>query len=213
LLKLGISLDKKTIRNIIDSYRRRGEIKKSLSWKQFLRVQVNSIYAMDFFTVDTLLKNRYYVFFIIRHKTREIVQFTITQNPTREFLRQQMIEFSENLNMAVYLIHDNAQQFKLNYLQYDIKQICTSVNAPNMNSVAERFVKSARREALDFFLLISEKQILGILTEYIEYYNALRPHQGIDQNIPQGYKPQSEGEVRKNPILGGLYYHYERRAA
>jgi hypothetical protein len=43
VLKLGISLDKKTIRNIIDNYRRRGKIKKSLSWKQFLSAQANSI--------------------------------------------------------------------------------------------------------------------------------------------------------------------------
>jgi hypothetical protein len=47
-----------------------------------------------------------------------------------------------------------------------------------MNSIAERFVKSPRSEALDFFLLISEKQLRGILTEYIEYYNALRPRGG-----------------------------------
>lgn len=184
-----------------------------MSWKQFLSVQANSIYGMDFFTIDTILCQRYYVFFIIRHKTREIVQFTMTQNPGRELVRQQLIAFSENLKMTVYLIHDNVKQFKLNYLQYNIKQICTSVNAPNMNSIAERFVKSARREALDFFLLLSEKQIRGILTEYIDYYNALRPHQGIDQNIPLGYKPRYEGKVRKIPILGELCYHYERGVA
>jgi putative transposase len=82
-----------------------------------------------------------------------------------------------------------------------------------MNSYAERFVGSVRREALNFFLLLSEKQIRGILTEYIEYYNALRPHQGIDQNIPQGYKPQYSKKVRKIPILGGICYHYESHAA
>ena len=213
LLKLGISLDKKTIRNILDDYRRRGKIKKPLSWRKFISVQANSIYAMDFFTTDTLLNQRFYVFFIIHHKTREIVQFTITQNPTREWVRQQIIAFSECLNKTVYLIHDNAQQFKLDYLQYNIKEICISANAPNMNAIAERFVMSARRESLDFFLLISEKQIRDILTEYINYYNALRPHQGIDQNTPQKYVPQIEGEVRKNPVLGGLCYHYERKAA
>jgi putative transposase len=101
----------------------------------------------------------------------------------------------------------------LNYLLYDVKQICTSVKAPNMNSIAERFVQSVRREGLDFFLVISEKQIRGILTEYIEYYNTLRPHQGIDQDIPKGYTPRSEGKVRQTPILGGLCYHYERQAA
>jgi hypothetical protein len=91
------------------------------------------------------------IFNLFQSKTREIVQFAITQNPTREFLRQQMIEVSQNLNTIVYMIHDNAQEFGLNYILYDIKQICTSVKAPNMNSIAERFVKSARSEALDYF--------------------------------------------------------------
>jgi transposase InsO family protein len=213
LLKLGISLDKKTIRNIIDHYRRREKIKKSLGWKQFLSAQANSIYAMDFFTIDTILLQRYYIFFIIHHKSRAIAQFAITQNPTREFLRQQIIEFSDSLKNSAYIIHDNAAQFHLDFLNFELKNIRISVKAPNMNSIAERFVGSARREAFDFFLLISEKHIRGILIEYIDYYNALRPHQGINQNIPQGYKPQNSGKIRKIPILGGICYHYERGAA
>ena len=82
-----------------------------------------------------------------------------------------------------------------------------------MNSVAERFIGSLRREALDYFRLFSGQQILRILEQYINYYNNLRPHQGIKQNIPIGYKPQISREVRKLPILGGLCYHYERWAA
>ena len=184
LLKLGIHVDKKTIRNILTGYRRQGKVKQSLTWKQFLNVQAHSIYAMDFFTIDTILNQRYYVFFIIHHKSRAIAQFSITQNPCREFVRQQLIEFSDKLKNNVYIIHDNASQFHFNFLHFGLKDIRISVSAPNMNSIAERFVGSVRREALNFFLLLSEKQIRGILTEYIEYYNALRPHQGIDQNIP-----------------------------
>jgi len=55
LLKLGIKVDEKTIRNVLNEFRRRGKGKQSLTWKQFLKIQVNSIYAMNFFTVDTLL--------------------------------------------------------------------------------------------------------------------------------------------------------------
>ena len=35
LLKLGIRLDQKTIRNILSEFRRNGKVKKSLTWKQF----------------------------------------------------------------------------------------------------------------------------------------------------------------------------------
>ena len=44
-------------------------------------------------------------------------------------------------------------------------------------------------------------------------YNSKRPHQGIDQKVPMGYKPQFHGKVLKFPILGGLCNHYWRSAA
>ncbi len=213
LQKLDINLDKKTIQNILSDFRRRGKVRQSLTWKKFLSLQIHSIYAMDFFTIDTVLKQRFYVFFIIYHRTREIALVAITLNPCREFVRQQLIEFGEQLNKLVYMIHDNAAQFKLDYLAYDIKEIRTSVNSPDMNSIAERFIGSLLRESLDYFLLINERQILNILREYIDYYNTKRPHQGLDQQVPIPYTPQKQGRVRKTPILGGLCYHYERIAA
>ncbi len=213
LLKLGIKLDKKTIGNILRDFRRKGKVRKGLTWSKFLKSQIKSIYAMDFFTVDTVLCQRYYVYFIIYHQTREIVDFAITRNPCREFVRQQLIGFGEKLNSLVYMIHDNAAQLNKNYLAHGIKEIRTSVKAPNMNAIAERFIGSVRREALDYFLLISEQQILNILQEYIDYYNSKRPHQGLGQQVPEGYKPQRHGKVRKTPILGGLCNHYDRIAA
>jgi transposase InsO family protein len=111
------------------------------------------------------------------------------------------------------MIHDHATQFNINYIEYGIKSIKTSVEAPNMNAIAERFVGSVRQEVLDFYILINEKQIQRILDEYINYYNSKRPHQGIDQKVPRMYKPQIYGKVQKLPILGGLHHHYSRSAA
>ena len=213
LRKLGIIIDHKTIWNILRTFRRKGKIKINLNWKKFLKMHIETIYAMDFFTIDTIFNKRYYVLFIISHKTREIVRFAITENPTREFVRQQIIEFENQVSRLVYMIHDNAFQFNLNYLSYSIKEIATSVKSPNMNSIAERFVKNARVEALDYFLLLNQKQINGILSEYINYYNTMRPHQGINQNIPKKYIPQKSGKIIKLPILSGLHHHYFRKVA
>ena len=213
MLKLCIHLDKKTIRNILADFRRKGKVKKSQTWEQFLRLQIHSIYAMDFFTIDTVLNQRYYVFYIIFHKTREIVHFGISQNPCREFVRQQLIEFEQMLNHGIYMIHDCAPQFNLNYLSFGINGIKTSIQAPNMNALAERFVGSMRREALDYFMLFNENQIMNILKEYFDYYNSKRPHQGLGQQVPSGYQPQRHGRVSKIPVLGGVCQHYERIAA
>ena len=124
-----------------------------------------------------------------------------------------MIEFAKRLSSMVYKIHDNAHQFYLNYNDYPIKEICTSIKAPNLNAISERFIRSIRQEALDYFLIIGERQIYVIIKPYIDYYNSKRPHQGLQQNIPRGYTPQKSGRVYKIPILGGLCHHYQRRAA
>ena len=106
LMKLNISLHKKTIQKILNEFRRKGKIKKALTWKKFLESQVDSIFAMDFFTVDTVFNQRFYVHFIICHKTREIVQFAISQFPNKQFVKQQMIEFEETVKRKVYMIRD-----------------------------------------------------------------------------------------------------------
>ena len=69
----------------------------------------------------------------------------------------------------VYLIHDRAAQFNFNYSTYSLKEIRISINAPNMNALADRFVGSVRLEALDYYLFFSEMQILHVLQEYIGY--------------------------------------------
>jgi len=140
-------------------------------------------------------------------------QFAITQNPIKEFVRQQIIIFSESMEEKCYMIRDNALQFNLDYMDYCIKEVKTSVKAPSMDSICERWIGSVRREALDYFLIFSEKQLKKILWNYISYYNQNRPHQGIEQQSPLGYEPKTEGKIRSKTVLGGLWRHYYRETA
>jgi len=124
-------------------------------------MQLDYIYATDFFTIDTVLNIRCYVFFIISHKTRsaayraakrsfatrKIVQFALTRFPVREFIKQQIIEFENKLEHVVYLIHDKSGKLCLNYAWYNIIDVPTSTQAPNMNASAERFIGSVRSAA------------------------------------------------------------------
>ncbi|TAL35947.1 MAG: hypothetical protein EPN93_09105 [Spirochaetes bacterium] len=220
LKKLGIDLDSTTIANILRHYRRKGKIRASLTWKKFLKSHIDSLFATDFFTIDTIFNQRFYIFFIISHGTREIVQFAITRNPVKEFVRQQMILFEEKIKRPVYLIHDRSGELFQDYASFGIKEIVTSVKAPNMNAFAERFVGSIRREAFDSFIVFNEQQIRRILVEYIDYYNSMRPHQGIDCRIPAGTLPPDDplhplkcSGIRSKPVLGGLHHHYFRKAS
>lgn len=124
-----------------------------------------------------------------------------------------MIDFEEKVDAIVYIIRDRASEFFLDYSNFDIKDVCTSVKAPNMNSIAERFIGSVKREALDYFLILNKKQLKNILTEYIDYYNACRPHQGIGQGNPEGNTFSREGIIKRKKVLGGLHSHYFRDVA
>jgi transposase InsO family protein len=213
LLKLGVSLDKKTISSILRDFRGKGKIKTGQSWRTFIQTHARSLFACDFFTVDTFFNARFYVFFIIHLATRRILHFSITSNPTRLFVRQRIIDFSESITGKSYLIHDRSPQLFQNYPSFGIQGVATSVKAPNINAYAERFVRSVRREALDHFILVSEKLLRFILERYVLYYNSLRPHQGIDQRVPDGYTPQTTGTVVSHPVLSGLHHHYTRKTA
>ena len=104
--------------------------------------------------------------------------------------------------------------FNIDFLAYNLVSIKTGVEAPNMNSIMERFFRTVRREALDNFLIIGRAQIETILEEYVAFYNSQRPHQGIQQRIPKTGQPEKiGGPVCMSPVLGGLHHHYYRHAA
>ena len=66
-----------------------------------------------------------------------------------------------------------------------------------------------------FFLAIIEYNImiLNSLKSLPDYYNSKRPHQGIDQRVPMGYKPQLHIKVLKFRIPGALCHYYVMSAA
>ena len=67
---------------------------------------------------------------------------------------------------------------------------------------------------MDHILIHDDKHLQRVVTEYTSYFNQERPHQGIDQRIPDQYdqtrsKP-TRGQVTSKAILGGLHHSYAR---
>ena len=213
LKKVGIDLHHTTVNRIIQTFRKNGQIKPIGTWKQFLKAHWDSLYGMDFMTIDTLFGKRFYVVIILELKSRRIVKWDITEFPTREFVRQRIIDFSYEYSGKKNLVHDNAAQFTtIDFSQYDINSQNTALASPNMNAYTERVIGTIRREALDHFLLFSEKQIRNIIKNYVDYYNNYRPHQGINR-IPNGYSSSYNGPIKNKSILGELHHHYYRSSA
>jgi transposase InsO family protein len=96
-----------------------------------------------------------------------------------------------------------------------IRIVKTPVRAPRANSVAERFVGSARRECLDRLLILGRRHLEKVLAEYVLHYNGHRPHRGLQQQSPLslGARPDPTTEpdptrLRQSEILGGVIHEY-----
>jgi putative transposase len=98
-----------------------------------------------------------------------------------------------------------------------IKELRTPYRTPRANAICERFLGSVRRECLDHFLILHEKQLYHLLKAYILSFNQARPHQGSQQQLPG---PAQEAHALQNQndkiislaILGGLHHDYRRAA-
>jgi transposase InsO family protein len=53
-----------------------------------------------------------------------------------------------------------------------------------MNATCERLVGTLRRELPDRALILGERHLRAVLTDYQAHYNTARPHQGIAHTSP-----------------------------
>jgi putative transposase len=55
-----------------------------------------------------------------------------------------------------------------------IKMVKTPVRAPKANAIAERFVRTARRECLDWLLIVNRRHLERVLRVFVDHYNVRR---------------------------------------
>jgi transposase InsO family protein len=142
------------------------------SWREFLRQQAASIIACDFFTVETVTLRRYYVLFFIELASRRVHLAGCTSNPTGAWVTQQArnLSFTGLLERARFLIHDRDSKFSAAFddvfRSEGIEAIHTPVRAPQANAYAERFVRTARAECLDWMLILGRRHLQHVLRAF-----------------------------------------------
>ena len=191
----------------------------SQTWRTFLKNHAADIVACDFFTIYTVTFRVYYVFIMLRHSDRKIVHFNITQNPTLEWTFQQIREAFPFGTKPRYLLHDNGSVFSPKFRDklksLGIESVRTAYRSPWQNPYVERVQGTLRRESLDHLIILNERHLRKILSEFInKYYNTVRPHLSLNRNspIPRKIDSPSNGRIIATPILGGLHHCYRRVA-
>src|SRR6266536_1699955 len=87
---LGDAVSATTVRKLLrQAGLRPASERAGLSWREFLRVQAQSVIAVDFFTVETVWLQRLYVLFVIEHGSRRVHLAGCTANPNSAWVTQQ----------------------------------------------------------------------------------------------------------------------------
>jgi putative transposase len=198
------------------------------TWRQFLATQAHGIIACDFFTVDTVTLKRLYVLIFIEHGTRRLHLAGMTTNPSGPWVAQQARNLAMDLGNRTealrFLVRDRDTKFIAAFDEVfradGLRIIKTPPQAPRANAICERIVGTLRREVLDQMLILNERHLSKIITEYAEHYNDHRPHQSRGQRPPAIETPVTRPItdladvrlIRRQPVLDGLINQYHRAA-
>jgi putative transposase len=219
LLKLGLRVSKGTI--LKHMRRSRPPRRSGQTWATFLRNHATEVWACDFIQVTDVCFRALFAFVIIEHASRRVVHVGVTRHPTDAWVAQQLREATPFGTGPRFLIRDHDHKYGAQFARVAagsrIEVLRTPIQAPRANAICERFLGSVRRECLDHLLLLHERHLGRVLREYVAYFNADRPHQGIGQAIPGRATHTQEvlsspGGVTATAILGGLHHSYQHAA-
>src|SRR6185312_13064478 len=179
--------------------------------------------AADFVHVDTVLLRRIYALIVIEHGTRRAHLAGVTANPdgawTTQAARNFLMDLGQLTASIKFLIRDRAGQFTDSFdavfTAEGIRILASPPQAPRANAVCERMIGTLRRELFDRLLIVNERHLRLVLTEYLIHYNTARPHRTLGQLTPaQAHaRPRqidlAEHRVRRKQVLGGLTHEYQ----
>jgi transposase InsO family protein len=146
------------------------------------------------------------VLFFIELGSRRVHLAGCTANPTGAWVTQQARQFAwalhERPGSFRFLIRDRDSKFTRDFdavfRSEGIEIIKKPVRAPKANAFAERFVRTARAECLDWLLIINRRHLEHVLRVFADHYNTQRPHRSLNL-IPPELSEQKAHAVRPSP--------------
>ena len=74
-----------------------------------------------------------------------------------------------------------------------------------------------RRDLLDHVIVVNERHLHRLLSEFLACYHDDRTHRGLGKSTPSirvpASKPNGDAAIVGHPRLGGLHHRYEWRQA
>ena len=224
---LGYKISKTSVKNILieNGYDPEPDLTVRSTWHEFLKSHWDVLAACDFFTIELLVGTklvRCTVFFVIEFSVRKVFFAPIKLQPDGKYMKQvaRILTDCEDgfLKGKRYLIHDRDPLYRTDGFHdilrtSGIEPIKLPAKSPDLNSIAERFVKSVKYECLNYLILSSVKQLEYTLDHFQQFYHHERIHQSLGRIIEPKHEIDDTSEVVCIERLGGLLKSYHRLAA
>jgi putative transposase len=181
---------------------------RGTSIAEFLTGDWEHLAATDFFTVEVWTKHSlvtYFVLFVIELATGRVHLAGITTRPDTAWMKQiarNLTNFEDGfLREKRYLLMDRdgkfGEAFRSILEQTGVDPVRLPTHSPNVNAIAERFVRSVKSERIDRMIFFGETLLRRVLGSYLEHYHRERNHQGRDNRLiePESHVGQAAGEI------------------
>ena len=164
-----------------------------------------------------------YVLFAIHIATRRVIILGVTRNPDSAWVTQQArnLAVGERLHGIHFAIRDRDSKYSGPFDEVlrteGVKIVKTPIRSPRANAHAERWIRTARAECLDWILVLGRCHLERVLRTYAAHYNRARPHRGLELKTPEPRPdsapwPADGASVRMHEMLSGLIHEYELAA-
>ena len=97
-----------------------------------------------------------------------------------------------------------------------VKVVQLPARSANLNSYAERWIRSLRSECLSRIIPLGEHHLRRAIQSYVAHYHGERNHQGLGNRLIEPRPANtnaSQGRVRRRERVGGVLSYYYRAAA
>jgi putative transposase len=193
------------------------------TWREFLTAQAKAVLAVDFLHVDTVFLTRIYALIAVEHGSRRTHLIGISTHPTgawtTQAARNLMMDLGDRVSTVKFLLRDRdsrfTRAFDAVFAAEGIRILTSPPRAPRANAICERMIGTLRRELFDRLLIVNERHLRRIFTDYLHHFNAARPHRALAQLPPAQAETQpphrinlAGHQIHRRSVLDGLINEY-----
>lgn len=193
----------------MEKYKPRAGRLRSTIGRTFLAQHAKKLVAIDFVVVPTVTFKVLFVFLVLAHDRRRIVQFNVPEHPSAQWTAPQIVEAFPFDTAPRYLLGDGdgiyCGRVRRRIDSLGIDEVVTAPASLWQNADVERVIGSLCRELLAHVIILNERHLKRVLSSTLDFYHPWRRHRSLDQDAPDGCRVRlaEPGQVVELPVVQG----------